>query len=99
MFGYLKNSDITVRLSLNPFQWKWLPSVAYDPPTPFYPKRRTFALVFLFLQSFIDINDGTEDVHAFNKIFNQVMEGFEEDEQPDVGHPVSPLSKAHSDLE
>jgi hypothetical protein len=97
MIGYLKNSDVSIRLSLNPFHWKWIPGVAYDGPTPFYPKRCTFALAFLFIQAYIDIDNGTEDMESFQKLFHVAMDAF--DEQSNVGHKVPPTSEAHSLLE
>lgn len=57
--GYLKNSEISMRFGLNPFNWVWIPSAAYEPPSAFYPKRKTFALVWLGVALYLDWDDGT----------------------------------------
>jgi hypothetical protein len=59
MIKYLKNSEISFSVGLNPFHWKWIPAGAYEAHQPFYPKRRTFAFVFLFFQAYLDIDDGS----------------------------------------
>lgn len=96
MLKYFKYSDISCRVALNPFGWKWIPAVAYEGPTPFYPKRRTFAFAFLFLQTFLDIDDGTTDVETFNKLFMGAIDAYDES---NVGHKISKISETHSSLE
>lgn len=100
MLKYLKNSEISFRIGLNPFNWKWIPKLAYDPPSPFYPKRRTYALVWLFLQAFLDVDDGTSDQTSFAEIFNRVMDRYkEEDDEREVGQKVSKTRTGDSILE
>jgi hypothetical protein len=93
---YLKNSDISLRFNLNPFNWKWIPKVVYEGPTPFYPKRRTYALVVLFLQVFVDLDDGSHDMSAFHKIFDNTMDAIDEKE---LGLTVPGINKTNLDLE
>jgi hypothetical protein len=96
MFKFLKNSEISMRLGLNPFNWVWIPSVAYDKPTPIYPKRRTFAIAWLGLQFYIDIDDGSNDLTMLENLFNNVMDTFDESE---MGPSVSKASTRSVDLE
>lgn len=64
MLNYIRNTDIAIRLSLNPLianSWLWLPQWSYDGPTPIFPKRKTYFVGWLFFQLFLDIDDGTLD--------------------------------------
>lgn len=102
MLKYLRHTEVSVRFGLNPFNWKWIPAVAYDPPSPIYPKRRTFAFAFLFLQAFLDVDDGTHDEQSFKEMIagafgNENLEVY--DEQSDVGHTVSPFGEGDIFLE
>ncbi len=94
MFNYIRNSEISLRIGVNPFNWKWVPAIAYDGPTPFYPKRRTYALAFLFLQVFLDVDDGTSDLSTLTKLFN--MENIDVHE---VGSEVSEVGERSLELE
>jgi hypothetical protein len=96
MIKYLKNSEISFRFGLNPVNWKWIPTVAYEAPTPFYPKRKTFALVFLFLQAYLDVDDGTEDLSGLQRLFNQAMDVIDEDE---VGQEIPEIGEGSFLLE
>lgn len=62
MFKYLLNSNISLRVAINPFQWNWKPFVSYDGPTPIFPKRWTYAVGWLFIQLFLDVSNGEMDV-------------------------------------
>lgn len=101
MLKYLKNSEISFRIGLNPVNWKWMPAVAYDGPTPFYPKRRTYALAFLFLQAFLDLDNGEHDLTALQNLFGQTMnDGLDEVHDVDeVGQKISALGKGSLELE
>jgi hypothetical protein len=46
MFKFIRNSDIMLRLSLNPFLWHWKPHAGYE------------VLVWLFFELYVDIFDG-----------------------------------------
>ncbi len=85
-----------MRMGLNPFNWVWFPSFAYEKPSPLYPKRKTFALAFLFLQLFLDIDDGTHDLSSLEKLFHQEMDAFDERK---VGHKISKASTRNIDVE
>lgn len=80
MLKYLKNSEISARLGLNPFNWVWIPSVAYQKPSPLYPKRKTFAIAWLGLQFFLDLDDGTADFTAMSKLFEREPDIKEEND-------------------
>jgi hypothetical protein len=98
MIKYLKNSEISFRIGLNPFYWKIIPAVAFERPSEFYPKRRTFAFVFLFFQAFLDIDDGTHDLTPLtNFLAMKEVEAHDEPEQ--VGPKIPRIDKAGLDLE
>lgn len=96
MLQYLKNSEISVRLGLNPFNWVWIPKGAYESPTPIYPKRRTYALAWLGVQLFLDIDDGTHDISLFQKLFGETMDAYDERE---MGPTIPSASTRGVDLE
>lgn len=72
--NYIKNSDLALRLALNPLMWNWIPSFGYDGPTAVFPGRYTFALAFLFFQIFVDISDGKMDVEKMAMAFDSMSE-------------------------
>ena len=72
MLNYLKHSEISARLGLNPFNWLWIPSFAYDAPSVIYPKRRTYAVAWLGLQIYVDIDNGTQDLTPLQNLFSAV---------------------------
>lgn len=96
MLKFLRHTEVSMRIGLNPFNWVWIPSVAYEKPTPIYPKRRTFAIAWLGVQLYLDIDDGTNDLSMFEKLFGEAMDVFDERE---VGPSVSPASTRNIDVE
>jgi hypothetical protein len=96
MIEYIKNSEISIRIGLNPFYWIWFPRFQYEKPSKIYPKRRTFAIIFLGFQFYLDVDDGTHDMSAFERAFGSLMDAYDEKE---VGHPISPASTRSVDLE
>jgi len=58
MIKYLTNSNLSLRLNINPFQWNWKPFFEHEPPSEIYPKRRTIGCGWIFIQVFIDIDNG-----------------------------------------
>lgn len=96
MLKYLRHSEISARVGLNPFNWVWFPKGAYETPTPIYPKRRTFAIAWLGLQLYLDIDDGSNDMSVFQSLFGEAMDAYDEHE---VGRPISPASTRSVELE
>lgn len=96
MLNYLKNSEISVRIGFNPVNWKWIPGGTYEAPTVFYPKRKTLGVAFLFLQIFIDIDDGSTDLSSLQNLFGQTMDIYDADE---VGSEIPKTSKRSRYLE
>lgn len=101
MLKYLRYSDIAIRINLNPFNWLWKPDFSKDLPTAFYPKRYTYCVVWLFFQIFLDIDDGTSDLKAFEKMFlnHPAITGEIEIEESEVGHEVSGPRKTNFNVE
>jgi hypothetical protein len=85
-----------MRVSANPFNWLWIPKGAYESPTPIYPKRKTFAIAWLGVQLFLDIDDGSHDLSLFGQMFGMPQEAYDEHE---VGPTISPASTRGVDLE
>jgi hypothetical protein len=102
MLKYLRYSDMSVRLSLNPFNWVWslLPKVSHDGPTPFFPNRHTYAIVWLFFQVFLDVDNGVTDFESYRKAFNShfnTMDAYDEEER--LATELHATGKGSVDLE
>lgn len=95
MIKYLRYSDVAVRVSINPFSWVWKPAFAHDKPTAFYPKRHTFVIAFLFIQLFVDVDNGTTDFKAYRDKFFSMMDAANDDE---LDNTLSTTSKRDIDL-
>lgn len=80
---HLIYSDIAVRLSLNPFGWAWAPWFTRDKPTPFFPKRNTIGFGWLFLQVFIDIDNGERDMKKLAEMMMGSLDAIEVADEQD----------------
>jgi hypothetical protein len=84
MLRYIRHSDIAFRFNLSPFNWNWIPFFAKDAPTAFFPKRTTYAIGWLCIQFFIDIDDGTRDFKAYNDAFFAALDEMDTKDEDDV---------------
>jgi len=75
--SYITSTNVSLRLSLNPFCWEWKPFGVYESPTSIFPKRKTIGFGWLFLQVFIDIDNGEINLHNFKPIVAPWTEGIE----------------------
>lgn len=90
MLKYLRHSDIAVRININPFIWCWKPFYAHDKPTPFFIKRHTFAIGWLFFQLFIDVDNGETDFKNYRSAFFNALDDIEMKEEDDFTGKVGP---------
>lgn len=81
MINYIKNSDVSIRLALNPCHWVWIPSLAYEGPTAFYPKRKTLGVAWLFLQMYVDADDGSTNLENLQKLFTMSLDTVEQKDE------------------
>lgn len=72
MISYIKNTELSMRLGLNPCNWVWIPSIAYEKPSIIYPKRRTFAIAWLGVQFYLDIDNGEVNMTPLNDLMSTV---------------------------
>ena len=77
MIKYLRYSDLAIRLNLNPFNWNWVPGFEHDRPTLYSPNRNTFVVAWLFLQIFIDFDNGVTDIKAYTEAVMGYANNFE----------------------
>lgn len=68
MLKYLRNSDIAIRLCLNPFNWFWIPVFSLSRPDEIYPRRFTSCFGFLMLQVFVDVDNGAVDLSKIDSM-------------------------------
>lgn len=66
--SYITNTDISIRININPFCWSWLPFFKYEGPSMIFPKRKTIGFGWLFVQIYIDIDNGSIDLQNFKTV-------------------------------